>query len=72
VQAGASVFSLQNGTAANPSLNFASEPSTGMYRSSAGQIGWTVLGTGIGYFSASGLTLTGTGTFLGGVQGGTF
>lgn len=72
VQAGASVFSLQNGSAANPSLSFASEPTTGMYRSSAGQIGWTVLGTGIGYFSASGLTLTGTGTFLGGIQGGTF
>ena len=72
VQAGASVFSLQNGSAVNPSLNFASEPTTGMYRSGAGQIGWTVLGTGIGYFDASGITLTGVGTFVGGISGGSF
>ena len=72
VQAGASVFSLQNGSAVNPSLNFASEPTTGMYRSGAGQIGWTVLGTGIGYFDASGMTLTGVGTFVGGISGGSF
>lgn len=71
-QAGATTFSLQNGSAANPSLYFASEPTTGMYRSGSGQIGWSILGTAIGNFSATGINLVGTGTFQGGVQGGTF
>ena len=71
-QAGATTFSLINGSAATPSLNFASEPTTGMYRSGAGEIGFSVLGTAIGYFDANGINLSGVGTFEGGVTGGTF
>ena len=77
-QAGASIFSLQNGSALIPSLNFASETDTGIYRGGTGRISFTILGTGIGYFDANGITLTGdvdcggTGNFDGGISGGVF
>jgi hypothetical protein len=45
ISAGASVSSLANGTVTNPSLNFASETNTGMYRPASGEIGLTILGT---------------------------
>jgi hypothetical protein len=72
IQAGASVFSLLNGSAATPSLYFAGETSTGIYRPSAGQFGISILGTNRAILSATGLTVTGTGTFTSGVQGGAF
>lgn len=71
-QAGASIYSLQNGSAGVPSLNFAAETDTGIYRGGAGKISWTILGNSIGYFDANGLTMLGTGTFQGGVSGGSF
>jgi hypothetical protein len=72
IQAGATVFSLLNGSAAAPSLYFSSETSTGIYRPGAGQFGISILGTSRSILSATGLTVTGTGTFTSGVQGGAF
>ena len=71
-QAGATSLSLVNGTAGAPSLNFASETNTGVYRPGAGRFGISILGTARFDLSATGLTITGTGTFTGGVSGGTF
>jgi len=72
VQAGASVTSLANGSAANPSLSFASETNTGIYRSGSGSFNISILGTDRAEVNASGLEVTGTGTFSGGVLGGIF
>jgi hypothetical protein len=72
VQAGASVTSLANGSAANPSLSFASETNTGIYRSGTGSFNISILGTDRAEVNASGLEVTGTGTFSGGVLGGIF
>lgn len=72
VTVGASAISLIDGSAALPSLNFASEPSTGIYRSGAGNIGFSVLGTNVMNVDASGITVAGAGVFSGGISGGTF
>jgi hypothetical protein len=72
IQAGASTFSLLNGTVSSPSLSFAAEPNSGMYRPGAGSIGITILGTNRATFTASGFNYNGSGTFTGGVTGGTF
>ena len=72
VQAGASVSSLANGSAANPSLSFASEATTGIYRSGSGAFNISILGTNRAEVNASGLAVTGTGNFTGGVLGGIF
>jgi len=71
-QAGASSLSLTNGTAGTPSLNFASETNTGVYRPGAGRFGITVLGNQIVDVDATGIQVTGEGVFSGGVNGGTF
>lgn len=72
VQAGASSVSLVDGTVGTPSLNFAGETSTGIYRPAAGELAISVLGTKRVGVTATGVSVTGTGTFSGGVQGGTF
>lgn len=72
IAAGASTLSLANGTAGAPTLNFASETSTGMYRPGSGEIGMTILGVKRLGLTASGVEVTGTGTFTSGVLGGTF
>ena len=72
VQAGASVNALANGSVSNPSLYFASETNTGVYRSGAGAWNITILGTNRFEVNASGITVNGTGTFSGGVLGGIF
>lgn len=71
-QAGATALSLINGSAGSPSLNFGSETNTGVYRPGAGRFGISVLGNLIADVSASGVSVTGTGTFSGGVSGGTY
>jgi hypothetical protein len=71
-QAGATAISLISGTAGSPSLNFASETNTGVYRPGAGRFGISILGTARFDLSATGLAITGTGTFTGGVSGGAF
>jgi len=82
-QAGASTVSLLDGSVGTPSLNFASETSTGLYRPSAGELGISVLGTKRVGVTATGVAVTGavaasgvvsgtTGTFTTGIAGGTF
>ena len=71
-QAGATSLSLVSGTAGTPSLNFASETNTGVYRPGAGRFGISVLGTQVVDVDANGIEVTGSGIFSGGVSGGTF
>jgi hypothetical protein len=71
-QAGALTLSLINGSAGTPSLNFASETNTGIYRPGAGRFGVSVLGSLVVDVAATGVQVTGAGTFTGGVSGGTF
>jgi len=72
VLAGSSAISLINGTVSNPSLNFASEPTTGVYRAASGEFNTAILGVLRSTLSASGLAIVGTGNFTGGVSGGVF
>lgn len=72
VIAGASSFSLINGTVSNPSLNFASETNTGIYRPGSGELGISVQGTQRFKATTTGISVTGTGVFSQGVGGGTF
>lgn len=72
IAAGASNIALANGTAGAPSLNFAAETSTGVYRPGSGEFGISILATKRFGLTATGLTITGTGTFSGGVGGGAF
>lgn len=71
-QAGGTSFSLINGTAASPSLNFGSETNTGIYRPGAGRFGISILGNLVADVTATGLEVTGSGTFTTGVSGGSF
>jgi hypothetical protein len=71
-QAGASTVSLLDGSVGTPSLNFAAETSTGVYRPAAGEFGVSVLGTQRLKATATGITVTGSGTFTTGIAGGTF
>jgi hypothetical protein len=70
--AGSTGISLSDGTVSSPSLNFSTETSTGIYHATSGQFNIAVLGANIASFAASGLTITGTGTFTGGISGGIF
>ena len=72
VQSGASSFSLVNGSAANPSLYFANETNTGVFRPGVGRFGITVLTNQIVDVDANGIEVTGTGTFTQGITGGVF
>lgn len=71
-QAGGTSFSLVNGSAASPSLNFGSETNTGIYHPGAGRFGISVLGNQIVDVDASGVDVTGTGNFTAGISGGAF
>lgn len=71
-QAGGTSFSLVNGSAASPSLNFGAESNTGIYRPGAGRFGISVLGNLIMDVQATGVSVTGTGNFTGGISGGAF
>lgn len=71
-QAGATSLSLINGSAGAPSLNFASETNTGVYRPGAGRFGISVLGNLIADVTAGGVSVTGSGNFSGGISGGTY
>ena len=68
--------SLADGTVGVPSLSFASESTTGLYRAGAGQFNTAILGVLRSTLSATGLTIVGgvagtTGTFSGAVVGST-
>jgi hypothetical protein len=71
-QAGANAISLIDGTVGTPSLNFAAETNTGLYRPAAGELGISVLGTKRVGVTATGVSVTGSGTFTTGIAGGTF
>ena len=72
VQSGASVSNFANGSAANPSIAFASETSTGIYHPGSGEVDVSISGTKTFTFNATGVTGTGTATFINGITGGTF
>jgi hypothetical protein len=73
-QAGASTVSLLDGTVGTPSLNFAAETNTGVYRPAAGEFGVSVLGTQRLKATATGVAVTGAVAASGAVSGttGTF
>jgi hypothetical protein len=72
ILAGSSAISLQNGSVTNPSLTFASETNTGIYRAASGQFNTSILGVLVSTLSASGLSVVGVGNFTGGISGGAF
>ena len=72
ILAGSSSISLVNGSVGSPSLNFASETTTGIYRAASGEFNHAILGVLRSTLSATGLAIVGTGNFTGGVAGGTF
>lgn len=72
IAAGGTSFSVLDGSATAPSINFATELNTGLYHPAAGLFGISILGTNRFTLSATGLTINGTGTFLDGISGGTF
>jgi hypothetical protein len=74
ILAGLSSIQLADGNVGSPSLSFASETTTGVYRPGAGQFGVSVLGTQRFRATATGITVTGAGAFSGAVSGttGTF
>lgn len=72
ISAGATAISLINGTESSPSLSFAFEPSTGIYRPGTGQLEVTILGNDLANFNAAGVNVIGTGNFTGGISGGVF
>jgi len=66
VSVGITTVSLNNGTVASPSLNFASEVSTGIYRATSGEFNISILGVNELTVSANGITAPS------GISGGTF
>lgn len=71
-QVGASSLSIVSGSAGAPSINFASETSTGIYRPGAGRWGVAILGNEVLDVDSLGIAVTGTGSFTEGISGGTF
>ena len=53
-------ITLDDGTAAAPSLNFTNEPTTGLFRASANVMGFAVAGVSRATMTTSGVTVTGT------------
>ena len=72
ITAGQSVVSLTDGSVGAPSLFFGTEPTTGVYRASAGKFDIGILGVNRVEVSATGMAVVGTGNFTSGVLGGTF
>jgi hypothetical protein len=73
-QAGATTISLTDGSVGTPSMNFAAETGTGIYRPGAGELAISVLGTKRVGVTATGVAVTGAVAASGAVSGttGTF
>jgi hypothetical protein len=65
-------LTLGNGSLAVPALKFSGDTNSGMYLVSSSQVGFVIANAQVGYYNATGLTMAGTGTFIGGVAGGSF
>jgi len=72
ILAGSSTVSLNSGSVGAPSLNFSAETTTGIYRAASGEFDIAILGVNLFALTATGLSITGTGNFTGGVFGGTY
>lgn len=59
---------IPNGSAANPAVDFASDPGNGLYLYGADQVGITAAGTARAYFSVNGLTFVTLGSTYGDIQ----
>ena len=59
-------ITLDDGTAASPSLHFTNDPDTGIYRPAANTLGISVSGTQVAYFDEDGLTIPNAGVVAGG------
>jgi hypothetical protein len=59
-------ITLDDGTAASPSLHFTNDADTGLYRPAANTLGISVSGTQIAYFDENGLTIPSAGVVAGG------
>jgi len=65
-------ITLGNGSLSTPSLKFSGDLNSGIYLVTTSQVGLIANNTQVGYWNTAGLTMAGTGTFIGGVTGGTF
>ena len=65
-------LTLGNGSLAVPSLKFSGDLNSGLYLVGSSQVGFVIANAQAGYYNATGLTMAGTGTFIGGVAGGSF
>lgn len=72
ILAGSTNISLNDGVVGAPSLNFASETTTGIYRAASGEFDIAILGVNLFALTATGLSIAGTGNFTGGIFGGTY
>jgi hypothetical protein len=76
VAAGATTISLANGSVGSPSLQFASETTTGIYRPASGELAVSILGSQVFDVTSAGIIVTGTAKVgsgvTGGIAGGTF
>jgi hypothetical protein len=59
-------ITLDDGTAASPSLHFTNDADTGLYRPAANTLGISVSGTQVAYFDTDGLTIPNDGVAAGG------
>ena len=66
------VVTLVDGSASNPSLTFAAETNSGIFRAGAGTVSVSILGTDTVDVTVGALTVYGSGTFTTGVFGGSF
>ena len=70
-QIGATAISLISGTAASPAINFLAQTNTGMFYTT-NTLAFSVIGTQRLSVTVNGIVVNGTGTFIGGISGGTF
>ena len=65
-------LTVGNGSTAVPSIKFTGDLVSGIYLPSAGTVAFVINATSVGSYSATGLSMNGTVTALGGISGGTF